>query len=491
MEDYRTCSNCELHCHKVDPFQVFKTRPRFLKEMAGDFSKELALPQELYKHINGVASERAILESPSGKLWLVELKKTEEGAFFQNGWKEFIKGHSVKLGESIVFRYDGNLRFDVQIFGSNGYQREDMFIANTCKKSTSNEGEGELNEAIDAASIKSCKSYAKRKLKFLLMNNFTPPVAKEQDMGVDNHEQCVDVSQTRDCKDHEKRKLSSYQSKLCKKHVRPRKLTETGDSMESTPMTPTEDHLVVQNEIIACPQEETVGKPDESVLHRESGDPKNLTENGDSTESTPLTLYEDLVQNQILVSPQEENVTRTNERVLSSRTDGYTKEKKESIDVVRTHIPKQTSSPKFLRKFQSGRRVVTLDEKARALEAANSFKTNNPRCVIAMKPSNVYHCFYLHIPRSFAKMHLPKVRLAMHLRDPTGREWEVICICREGNATALSGGWAAFSIGNNLEEGDVCIFELKEEKLMAVHIFRVVEEIVPLIRCLEPISAGN
>lgn len=46
----------------------------------------------------------------------------------------------------------------------------------------------------------------------------------------------------------------------------------------------------------------------------------------------------------------------------------------------------------------------------------------------------------------------------------------------------LSGGWPAFARGNNLEEGDICVFELVGPIEFHVHIFRVVDETVPMIK---------
>lgn len=43
--------------------------------------------------------------------------------FFHKGWQEFVKDNSLEAGEFLVFRYDGNLGFDVQIFGKSGCEK--------------------------------------------------------------------------------------------------------------------------------------------------------------------------------------------------------------------------------------------------------------------------------------------------------------------------------------------------------------------------------
>lgn len=74
------------------------------------------------------------------------------------------------------------------------------------------------------------------------------------------------------------------------------------------------------------------------------------------------------------------------------------------------------------------------------------------------------------IPAYFLGDHLPKQKTTILLRDPKGRAWEVTFIADDCRSH-LSGGWSAFSVGNNLKEGDVCIFEVVDECQMQMHIF--------------------
>lgn len=70
----------------------------------------------------------------------------------------------------------------------------------------------------------------------------------------------------------------------------------------------------------------------------------------------------------------------------------------------------------------------------------------------------------------FPREHLPKKTTTILLWDPKGSAWEVTFILNKCRSY-LSRGWAAFSIGNNLKEGDVCIFEVVDECQMQVLIF--------------------
>ncbi|MQM08711.1 hypothetical protein Taro_041567 [Colocasia esculenta] len=137
--------------------------------------------------------------------------------------------------------------------------------------------------------------------------------------------------------------------------------------------------------------------------------------------------------------------------------------------------------------YLSKRRPVSLYERERAYEAAQSFTSTFPFFISCMKVSSVYKVFLLMVPSSFAKAHLPRSRIDLLLEDPAGRAWPVRYI--PDGESKLSGGWIAFAYGNNLEEGDLCVFELVRPLELRVHIFRVVEEITPLVRTCWPCSS--
>ncbi|KAI3930609.1 hypothetical protein MKX01_037055 [Papaver californicum] len=94
-------------------------------------------------------------------------------------------------------------------------------------------------------------------------------------------------------------------------------------------------------------------------------------------------------------------------------------------------------------RFISQRRDITHEEEMMALDAALGFVPKNPYVMITMRISHVYTGFYL---------------------------------------GQLTEGWRRISFTNNIEAGDVCIFELVRPKELKLHIFRVVEEITPLKR---------
>lgn len=55
--------------------------------------------------------------------WLVYLKKSSEEFFFKKGWKDFVIGNHLKIGEILVLHYAGNSKFYVEIYGHNYCKR--------------------------------------------------------------------------------------------------------------------------------------------------------------------------------------------------------------------------------------------------------------------------------------------------------------------------------------------------------------------------------
>ncbi|CAL4994507.1 unnamed protein product [Urochloa decumbens] len=131
----------------------------------------------------------------------------------------------------------------------------------------------------------------------------------------------------------------------------------------------------------------------------------------------------------------------------------------------------------------SQRRPVTQEEKDLALRRAKEFKSKNPFSVQTMMESYVYVGFFMNIACEFVRESLPQTSKKMTLWDPLGKSWEVNYVYySERSVASFSGGWGKFSLGNNLEKFDVCVFELFKEDNIKVHIYRVVPEITPLLR---------
>lgn len=65
----------------------------------------------------------AILTGSSGDQWQVTVLKNGNDKYLQNGWPQFVRDNSVMHQEFLLFTYNGENRFQVQIFRRNGCER--------------------------------------------------------------------------------------------------------------------------------------------------------------------------------------------------------------------------------------------------------------------------------------------------------------------------------------------------------------------------------
>lgn len=103
-------------------------------------SKLQRIPPKFLKHISSVGSKKAILQGPSGSKWHVELGKDMKDTFLTTGWPKFVKDHSLREYEFLVFQYDGDMRFTVLIFDTSACEREDAFAVRPRRKPRQFEG---------------------------------------------------------------------------------------------------------------------------------------------------------------------------------------------------------------------------------------------------------------------------------------------------------------------------------------------------------------
>lgn len=65
----------------------------------------------------------------------MELEKTENGLFFHNGWQRFVKDHHLEVGDFLIFRYDGQSKFNVTIYDRSACEK-DVEVAKTRSNSS-------------------------------------------------------------------------------------------------------------------------------------------------------------------------------------------------------------------------------------------------------------------------------------------------------------------------------------------------------------------
>ncbi|XP_065857005.1 B3 domain-containing transcription factor VRN1-like [Euphorbia lathyris] len=110
-------------------------------------------------------------------------------------------------------------------------------------------------------------------------------------------------------------------------------------------------------------------------------------------------------------------------------------------------------------------------ESARAICAAKKYMPKNPSFMVVLTAANV-RTSKLYVPLRFGK-YLKDVSL-IKLQVSDAREWEVI-LYKKYKRCDFGVGWSTFCRDNNLNEGDVCVFELvKNKEVLKVSIFHAI-----------------
>lgn len=177
-------------------------RPHFLEVFLPNLSSNrLKVPSKFVKHLGGRTSGSLSLVGPSGNIWHVNLFEYNGHLFFQDGWSTFVKDHSIECGDSLVFEYDGDSNFTVQIFDQSSCEKDEAFYAN-CTQLASEccENLGKKRERdVEAPKL---KIVAEKKMRgsWLPVNLYVPAENKEHKL----------KTRTKNCQDFRKTVTSGH-----------------------------------------------------------------------------------------------------------------------------------------------------------------------------------------------------------------------------------------------------------------------------------------
>lgn len=327
-------------------------RPHFLLGFDPSFcSERLNIPCNFVKYMEGTSPGTAVLVGPSGNSWFVNLILAENGLFLIDGWSDFVKDHFLEHGDSIVFRYDGDLNFTLQVFDRSMCEKQGAFTAQS-----------------------------------------------SQD-------------------------VSKYDSNVVKKRERERSAL-LDSIIEGVPKK------------MRCSQLQSNSVSDPHENH------------------TNFVSAEDWVQ-------QADGNSNMNNAI--------------TIALPLTAVPRDYTDP------SARSRATKLDMLLSASEAeriAQSFKSSYPSFLKVMKRFNISGSYTLNVPYQFATEHLPKCKVKIVLRNLKGDSWTVNSIptTKVQTSHTFCGGWLSFVRDNNIDIGDICIFELMHKFELQVRILRVGKE---------------
>ncbi|KAL9231603.1 hypothetical protein vseg_006809 [Gypsophila vaccaria] len=123
-------------------------KPHFLEIFLPNLSSHrLEVPSKFIKHLGSRTSGSFSFTGPSGNSWNVDLIGDNGHLFFDDGWPTFVRDHSIQCGDSLVFRYDGNSHFTVQIFDESSCEKDEALNAKCSQGSTHRRRKSEKKRA--------------------------------------------------------------------------------------------------------------------------------------------------------------------------------------------------------------------------------------------------------------------------------------------------------------------------------------------------------
>ncbi|XVE69980.1 hypothetical protein DITRI_Ditri10aG0034800 [Diplodiscus trichospermus] len=109
-----TCKDCRSREEEI--FWTHFRSIHFSQFLRGDFVQRLEIPEKFAKNIKKKLPETVTLKGPSGVIWDVGMTADEDTLFFDHGWKNFVKDHSMVENDFLIFKYNGVSHFDVLMF---------------------------------------------------------------------------------------------------------------------------------------------------------------------------------------------------------------------------------------------------------------------------------------------------------------------------------------------------------------------------------------
>lgn len=92
-----------------------------------------AIPKKFAFNMREELSETMVLKGPTGASWTVGLSASDNTLFFERGWGKFVEDNSLEENDLLMFKYNRNLYFDVQMFDGRSFcEKETSYFVRKC-----------------------------------------------------------------------------------------------------------------------------------------------------------------------------------------------------------------------------------------------------------------------------------------------------------------------------------------------------------------------
>ncbi|KAK8623362.1 hypothetical protein V6N13_118248 [Hibiscus sabdariffa] len=137
MED--SCKDCGNWEEEI--FWTHFQSIHFSQFLHADFLQRLEIPEKFAKNVKKRLPETVTLKGPSGVIWDVGVTEDDDTLFFCDGWKTFVKNHSLIENDFLIFKYNGVSHFDVLMFeGKSLCEKASSYFVRKCVHTESDFG---------------------------------------------------------------------------------------------------------------------------------------------------------------------------------------------------------------------------------------------------------------------------------------------------------------------------------------------------------------
>ncbi|CAM0873263.1 unnamed protein product [Alopecurus aequalis] len=95
----------------------------FFKIMIGDFREKITIPDAFVKNFRGELERTIKLESRNGCTFDAQITSNHNELVLQSGWNAFVSAHDLKVGDFLMFKYNGISQLEVLIFDPSGCEK--------------------------------------------------------------------------------------------------------------------------------------------------------------------------------------------------------------------------------------------------------------------------------------------------------------------------------------------------------------------------------
>ncbi|XBI84862.1 hypothetical protein VPH35_093084 [Triticum aestivum] len=111
-------SRTEYHYTNLDDEKKY-----FMVLMMDDLQHEMVIPKEYVQRFKGEFPREMILETQNRRSYVIKVAENNGKSVLTVGWGKFVETFGLHMGDTLVFRYNGNSQFNVIIFDELGCEK--------------------------------------------------------------------------------------------------------------------------------------------------------------------------------------------------------------------------------------------------------------------------------------------------------------------------------------------------------------------------------